>query len=151
MSAPFGPVRGLDFPRVDIHPVLPLLREGDVQGDEVLVVRGKTVADILAQPFLLQPILVEGGHKVCQGSSHPEGNVQLASGEDQSLGMGDGHQAEEPSGLGRAPLARGTVGKGHHDSLQVLAQDLELTHALELHRLSGQVLLRRHGVGEDVQ
>ena len=39
----------------------------------------------------------------------------------------------------------------HHDCVQVLAHDFELADRLELHGLPGEVLLRRHRVGEDVQ
>ena len=39
----------------------------------------------------------------------------------------------------------------HHDGVEVLAHDFELADGLELHGLSGEVLLRRHRVGEDVQ
>jgi len=35
--------------------------------------------------------------------------------------------------------------------LKVVANDLELADGLELHGFTGQVLLRRDGVGEDVE
>lgn len=65
--------------------------------------------------------------------------------------MRDGHEAEEPRGLGRAPLAARAVGQRHHHRLQLLAGDLELADALELHRLAGEILLGRHSVREHVQ
>ena len=76
---------GVDLPRVDVHAVLPLLGKSDMEGDDVLVVWGEAVADILAQPLLLQPVLVEGGHEVCEGARHPESDVELASGKDEGL------------------------------------------------------------------
>ena len=39
----------------------------------------------------------------------------------------------------------------HHDCVQVLAHDFELADRLELHGFPGEVLLRRHRVGEDVE
>ena len=63
----------------------------------------------------------------------------------------EGYEPEQAGGLGGAPLARGAVRQRHHDGLEVLAHDLELAHGLELHGLAGEVLLRRHSVGEDVQ
>ena len=63
----------------------------------------------------------------------------------------EGDEPEQAGGLGGAPLARGAVRQRHHDGLQVLAHDLELAHGLELHGLAGEVLLRGHRVGEDVQ
>ena len=63
----------------------------------------------------------------------------------------EGYEPEQAGGLGGAPLARGAVRQRHHDGLEVLAHDLELAHGLELHGLAGEVLLRRHRVGEDVE
>ena len=65
--------------------------------------------------------------------------------------MSDRDEPEEPGGLDGAPFSAGAVRQRHHDRLEVLAHDLELAHALELHRLARQVLLRRHRVGEDVE
>lgn len=65
--------------------------------------------------------------------------------------MSDGLQPKQPRGLDGSPLPRGAVRQRNHHRLQVLAHDLELAHALELHRLACEVLARGDGVGEDVQ
>ena len=45
----------------------------------------------------------------------------------------------------------GAVRQRHHHRLQLLAKDLELADGLEFHGLAGQVFLRGHCVGENVQ
>ena len=142
------PAAPADLPRVDVHPVLALLREGHGQRDDV---PADLLRDVLAQLLLLHPVLVEGGHEVRQGPGHAEGDVELLAGEDEGVRVGLGHEAEEPVGLGRAPLPGGAVGERDHDGVEVLAADLELADRLELHRLAGEVLLRRDRVGEDVE
>lgn len=140
--------RRVHLPRVDVHPVLALLREGDVERDQV---SAHVVRRVLGQPLLLRAVLVQGRHKVRQWAGHAELDLQLPSGEDEGVLVGDGHQAEQPGGLHRSPFTAGAVRQGHHDRLKILADDLELADALELHRLTGEVLPRCHCVREDVQ
>ncbi len=71
--------------------------------------------------------------------------------ENKSLVMGHWHQPEQPSCLDRSPLAASAVGQGHHDRLQVIADDFKFANTLELHRLPRQVLLRCHCVGKYVE
>ena len=136
------------LPRVDVQAVLALLGERQAEGDDVV---RHAVAHVLVQPLLLGAVLVQRGHEVRERPRHAELDLQVARGEDQGVLVGDGLQAEEPGGLGRAPLAAGAVRQGHHDRLEVLAHDLELADALELHGLAREVLPGRDGVGEDVQ
>jgi len=62
-----------------------------------------------------------------------------------------GYEAEQPRRFRGTPLAARAVRQRHHDGLQLFANDFELAHALELHRLAGQILFGRHRVGEYVQ
>ena len=75
----------------------------------------------------------------------------MGPGENKSFFVSDRDEPEEPGGLDGAPFSAGAVRQRHHDRLQILAHDLELANALKLHRLAGQVLLRRDRVGEDVE
>ena len=65
--------------------------------------------------------------------------------------MGQRDEAKKAGGLGRSPLAGGAVRQRHHHRLQVRADDLELADGLELHGLAGEILLRRDGVGKNVE
>ena len=65
--------------------------------------------------------------------------------------MCERYETEEAGGLGGPPLAGGAVRQRHHHRLQVRADDLELADRLELHGLTGEVLLRRDRVGKDVE
>jgi hypothetical protein len=65
--------------------------------------------------------------------------------------MGQGDEAKKAGGLGRSPLPGGAVRQRHHHRLQVRADDLELADGLELHGLAGEILLRRDGVGKNVE
>jgi len=60
-------VGAVHLPRVDVHPVLAVLREGDVQRDEVVA---DTMRDVLAQLLLLHAVLVQRCHEIRQRSSH---------------------------------------------------------------------------------
>ena len=75
----------------------------------------------------------------------------MRSGKDESLFVSDRDETKESCGLHGSPLSARAVRQRHHDRLQILAHDLELANALKLHRLAGQVLLRRDRVGEDVE
>jgi hypothetical protein len=61
----------------------------------------------------------------------------MRSTKDESFLVSNGNEAEQPGGLDRAPLSACTIRQRHHDRLQVVANDLELAHALELHRFAG--------------
>lgn len=65
--------------------------------------------------------------------------------------MGYWYETEEPGGFRGAPFAARAVGQRHHHRLQFLASDFKFAHALELHRLPGQVFLRRDSVGKYVK
>ena len=140
--------RRADLARVHVHAVLALFGEGDVEGDQIVA---DVVRRVLGQLLLFGAVLVQRGHEVGQRARHAELDLEFAAGEDERVLVRDRHQTEEARRLHRAPLAAGAVRQRHHHRLQVLAHDLELADALELHRLAGQVLARRHRVGEDVQ
>lgn len=133
--------------RVDVQAVLALLGEAQRERHDVV---GDPVAHVLAEALFLGAVLVQRGHEVGERPRHVELQLEVAAGEHQRVLVRDGLEAEEARGLGGAPLARGAVRQRHHHRLQVLAHDLELAHALELHGLSGEVLARGDGVGEDV-
>ena len=59
----------VEFPGVDVHPVLTLLGEGHGEGDDVT---RDLVRNVLGQLLLVHPILVESGHEVCERSGHLE-------------------------------------------------------------------------------
>ena len=139
---------GGHLPRVDVHPVLALLGEGDGQRHNV---PAHPLTHVLGQLFLLQPVLVEGGHKVCERPRHLELDLQRLRGKDERVLVGEGNEAEKPGGFGRAPLAGRAVGQRHHHRLQVGAHNLELAHRLELHGLPCKIFLGRDGVCKDVQ
>lgn len=136
------------LPRVHIHAVLPVLTEVQMERDQI---PDDGLCRVLGQPLLLHPVLVQGRHEVRQRSGHPELDLELPRGEYQGVLVSDGHQPEQPGGFHGAPLAAGAVRQRDHHRPQVLADDLELADGLELHGLSGEVLARGDGVGEDVQ
>lgn len=136
------------FPRVNVHPVLALLGETHAQRHDLVA---DPVGHVFTQLLLLHPVLVQRGHEVREGPCHFESNVQLLAGEDEGVLVGHGAETEEAVGFGGAPLAAGAVGQRDHHCVEVLAHDFEFADALELHGLAGQVLLRRHRVGEDVE
>jgi hypothetical protein len=61
----------------------------------------------------------------------------MRSTKDESFLVSYGNEPEQPGGLDRAPLSARAIRQRHHDRLQVVANDLELAHALELHRFAG--------------
>ena len=136
------------LPGVDVHAVLALLGEADGQGHNVA---HRLLAHKLGQLLLLQPVLVQRGHEVGEGAGHLELDLEALAGKDERVLVGERYEAEEAGGLGRSPLPGGAVRQRHHHRLQVRADDLELADRLELHRLAGEILLRRDGVGEDVE
>ncbi len=127
-------VLGSELAGVDVHPVLALLGEAGVEGDDVV---GDGVGHVLGKLPLLGPVLVQSGHEVGQRAGHSELDLKVAGGENQGVRVGDWDEAKEAGGLGGAPLAGRAVGEGYHDRLEVLADDLEFAHAFELHRLAG--------------
>lgn len=140
--------RRVDFTRVNIHTVLSLLRETDLERDQIV---GDVMRRVFGQSFLFGAVFVQSGHEIGQRARHAELALQLAAGEDQRVLVSDGHQSEESSGFHRSPFTAGAVGQRHHHRLQVGADDFELANTLELHRLARQVFSGRDGVGEDVE
>ena len=65
--------------------------------------------------------------------------------------MCDGHQTEETRRFHWTPFTAGAVRQGHHDCLQVLANNFELANALEFHRFARQILSWCHCVSKYVQ
>ena len=141
-------VGGGHLPRVDVHPVLALLRELNRQRHNV---SAHFLTHVLGQLLLLQSVLVERGHEVCERPGHLELDLEGLPGEDEGVLVREGNEAEEAGRLGRSPLPGRAVRQRHHHRLQVRAHDLELTDRLELHRLPGQVLLGGHGVRKYVE
>ena len=60
-------VGAVHLPRVDVHPVLTVFWEGDVERDEVVA---DAMRDVLAQLLLLDAVLVQRRHEVRQRSGH---------------------------------------------------------------------------------
>ena len=65
-------VEAVDLARVDVHAVLAVLRKGDAERHEVVV---DAMRDVLAQLLLLDAVLVQRGHEVCQRSVHPKSDL----------------------------------------------------------------------------
>ena len=139
---------GVDLPGVDVHAVLALLGECHGQRHDIA---GDLVTHVFGQLLFVHPVFMQGRHEVRERSRHLELNLQGLRGEDKCVLVGERDQTKQPSGLGGPPLPGGAVRQRNHHRLQILAHDLEFTHGLELHRLPGEILLRRHGVSEDVQ
>jgi len=134
--------------RVHVQTVLALLRETDQERYEVVHNR---VRYVFGQTFLFHAIFVQRGHEVRQRLRHPELDFEFPARKYQRVLMRYGYEAEQSRRFRRTPLAARAVRQRHHDGLQLFADDLELAHALEFHRFSGQILFGRHRIGEYVQ
>lgn len=117
----------------------------------------RAVSHILGQLLLLDAILVQRGHKICQRTGHAELQVQAASGKDKRILQGkqsevlvsshpelgnhqspiqthlmrDGYEPKQPGGLRRSPLPAGAIRQRNHDRLQLLAANLEVVEGVK--------------------
>lgn len=133
---------------VDVQAVLAVLREGDANED---LVPFHLMLNELLQSSVLGVVAVEGGDEFHQRLGHAEAELELAAGVDDRLLVRERDQAEHAIGLRRAPFPAGTFRKGDHDHRQTIADDPQLAHRLELHRLAGEILASGDGVGKDVE
>ena len=60
-------VESVDLPRVDVHPVLAVFREGHAEGDEVVA---DPLRHVFAQLLLLDSVFVKRRHEVRQRAGH---------------------------------------------------------------------------------